>query len=160
MPTPALISQGGPNTSVTRAPREERGVVLILVLATLLVILILSNIILSIISSQARLSHHQVSRIQAYYAAQAASFLAAERLRTGLWSYPANCQFASGGCNIGSEFTGDFPGTINSLNVYFCAVGQKCPDPAGALATNPFCETPPNSDNTFCIRAVVDYDAS
>lgn len=56
-----------------------------MVLGTILVVVILINIVLSIISSQARLTHHQVSRIQAYYAGQAALNLAFEKLRTGDW---------------------------------------------------------------------------
>ena len=77
-----------------------KGIAISLVLGTLLVVVILANVILSIILSQSRLTHHQVSRIQAYYAAQAGMNLAFEQLRTGNWSTgnytlcsSANCSF-------------------------------------------------------------------
>lgn len=61
------------------------------VLATLLMIVILANVVLNLMSSQARLTHHQVSRIQAYYAAQAGIVLATEKMRIGAagWTDPA-----------------------------------------------------------------------
>lgn len=64
---------------------KEKGVVLFIVLATLMIVIVLANAMLNIMSSQSRLTHHQVSRIQAYYAAQAGMNLAIERLRTGTW---------------------------------------------------------------------------
>lgn len=63
--------------------KGQKGVVLLLVLGTLLVVIILANVVLSIVSSQSRLTHHQVSRIQAYYASQAAVNYALEKLRLG-----------------------------------------------------------------------------
>ncbi|MDD5347746.1 MAG: hypothetical protein PHT59_03940 [Candidatus Omnitrophica bacterium] len=60
---------------------NNRGVALYFVLAILLVVVILANIILSFITSQTRLSTHQVKRIQAYYAAQAGVNYALEQLR-------------------------------------------------------------------------------
>jgi Tfp pilus assembly protein PilX len=41
----------------------------------------LANIILSVVSSQSRLTHHQISRIQAFYAAQAGVNYAREMIR-------------------------------------------------------------------------------
>ena len=69
--------------------KQRKGVVLLIVLATIMVVVILGNIILTIMSSQARLTHHQVSRIRAYYAAQAGVNLALEQLRRGVWGYNA-----------------------------------------------------------------------
>ena len=63
--------------------KGARGVALLLVLATTLVIMILANIVLAIISSQGRLTQHQVSRVRAYYAAQAALVYTMEMLRNG-----------------------------------------------------------------------------
>ena len=73
-----------------------------MVLGMILIVTILATVILSIILNQSRITHHQVSRIQAYYAAQAGMNLALERLRTGAWgtdSYyfcnsPARCTAA------------------------------------------------------------------
>lgn len=59
----------------------KKGVVLLIVLGTILLVVILANIILSTMSSQSRLTHHQVSRIQAYYAAMAGINYAFESIR-------------------------------------------------------------------------------
>ena len=60
---------------------DRRGFALYLVLAVLLVVVILANVILNLITSQSKLTHHQVKRIQAYYAAQAGVQYALENLR-------------------------------------------------------------------------------
>jgi len=65
---------------------KKRGVVLFVVLATILLVVILSGVILRIISSQSRLTHHKVSRIKAYYAGRGMINYAFERLRTGAWT--------------------------------------------------------------------------
>jgi Tfp pilus assembly protein PilX len=65
---------------------KRRGVVLFVVLATILLVVILSGVILKIISSQSRLTHHKVSRIKAYYAGRGMMNYALENLRTGAWA--------------------------------------------------------------------------
>ncbi|MDD4907743.1 MAG: hypothetical protein PHJ00_01615 [Candidatus Omnitrophica bacterium] len=60
---------------------NHKGVALALVLLVILVVVILCNVALSIMNSQNRLTHHQVSRLRAYYASQGAMNLAFERLR-------------------------------------------------------------------------------
>jgi len=60
----------------------NKGIVLFMVLGTILVIVILANVILGIITNQSRITHHQVSRIQAFYAAQAGVNYAREMIRT------------------------------------------------------------------------------
>lgn len=60
---------------------SKRGVALYLVLAVLLVVVILTDLILNIMSSQSKLANHQVRRIQAYYAAQGAINYAFAQLR-------------------------------------------------------------------------------
>jgi len=64
---------------------NRKGVVIFIVLATILVVVILSGVILSVISSQSRLTHHQVSRIKAYYAGRGMMSYAMEKLRIGDW---------------------------------------------------------------------------
>lgn len=64
---------------------HEKGVVLLIVIATIMVIVILSGAILSIISSQSRLTHHQISRIKAYYAGKGIMNYAQDMLRQGIW---------------------------------------------------------------------------
>ncbi|MCK9603936.1 MAG: hypothetical protein M0R66_06240 [Candidatus Omnitrophica bacterium] len=66
---------------------NKKGIALFMVLATILIVVILSNVILTIISSQSRLTHHEISRIRAYYAAQAGLIYAMEMLRNGRWAF-------------------------------------------------------------------------
>lgn len=71
---------------------KRRGVVLFVVLATILLAIILSGVILRIISSQSRLTHHKVSRIKAYYAGKGMMNYSLEMLRKGKpngWILPA-----------------------------------------------------------------------
>ncbi len=67
---------------------NSRGVALITVLAFILAVVVLANIALALIVSQARFTLHKVSRINAFYAAQAGINYAIERLRTGDWTAP------------------------------------------------------------------------
>lgn len=77
---------------------NKKGVILFIVLATILIVVILSGVILSIISSQARLTHHQVSRIKALYAGKGMMNYAMEMLRKGTagggWALPAAGSFS------------------------------------------------------------------
>ncbi|MBU0503961.1 MAG: hypothetical protein ABH882_05855 [Candidatus Omnitrophota bacterium] len=67
---------------------SQKGVALLLVLSSLLIVAILANIVLGFILNQARLTKHRVSRIQAYYAAQMGVVYAREKLRSGAWVSP------------------------------------------------------------------------
>ena len=60
---------------------KQKGIILFIVLGTILLVIVMANVILTVIVSQNRLTHHQVSRVQAYYAAQAGMNLAIEKLR-------------------------------------------------------------------------------
>ncbi|MFA5177455.1 MAG: hypothetical protein WC440_04845 [Candidatus Omnitrophota bacterium] len=64
---------------------SRKGVVLLVVLATVLVVIILAGVILSIVSNQSRITAHQVSRIKAYYAARGMMNYALEMLRKKTW---------------------------------------------------------------------------
>jgi hypothetical protein len=76
---------------------KRKSVALVLVLAILFSALLVAYITLVFFSSQSRLSHHQVSRIQAYYAGMAGINYAFEQLRRGAWGqgtyYLADSQF-------------------------------------------------------------------
>lgn len=72
----------------------KKGAILFIVLAVILVVVILSGVILSIVSSQSRLTHHQVSRIKAYYASKGVMNYALEMLRTGVWKPGASKKYA------------------------------------------------------------------
>ena len=60
---------------------NRKGVLLLIVIGTILVVVTLSTVMLRIMLSQSRLTHHQVSRIQAQYAAKAGVIYALEKLR-------------------------------------------------------------------------------
>jgi Tfp pilus assembly protein PilX len=122
----------------------NKGVVLIMVLSMILVVVALANIVILLISSQYRLTHHQASRIQAYYAAQAGMVLALENLRTGAWSVGTDCT-AILPCSHTFE-PGDFyPASIqnNAIQIIIIPVGS-----AGCL-------NPPG--NCACVKVDVDY---
>jgi len=65
---------------------HKRGIVLFIVLGTLLVVASLATVILSLILSHGRLTYHQTSRIQAYYASMAGMNLARENLWNETWT--------------------------------------------------------------------------
>jgi len=67
------------------ARRKKKGVVLFLILAALAIAIILAAALLSLMLNQARITNHQVSRVRAFYAAQAGINLAMEQLRTHVW---------------------------------------------------------------------------
>lgn len=116
--------------------RDEKGIALFMVLGTILIIVILANVMLTMISSQGRLTHHQVSRIQAYYAAQAGVNYAYESLRVGTWN-AASCP-APNGCRVSifaPALLADFPHTISDIIVILrtpSATSTICPNTLSA----------------------------
>jgi Tfp pilus assembly protein PilX len=60
---------------------DKRGVLVFIVLGVIMVVVILSTVTLRIVASHSRLTHHQVSRIQAQYAAKAGVIYALDKLR-------------------------------------------------------------------------------
>ncbi len=122
-----------------------------MVLATVIVVVLLASAILTATLSQSRLTHHQASRIQAYYAAQAGMVYAYEQLRQGTWN--------SGSCTNGIPCWRDdaeFPPSIISfdadsthkIRIVFC--------PAGATCNATMVCNPPAGIN-FCIYATALY---
>lgn len=67
-------------------PSANKGVVLIMVLATVLITFILTDIVLTIVKGHYDITHHKTSRIRSYYADMAAMNLAMDKLRRGEWS--------------------------------------------------------------------------
>ena len=63
--------------------RDTKGVLLIIVLGTIIIVTLLATVILRIFFSHYRLTNHNITRIQAYYAALAGVNHAMELLRTG-----------------------------------------------------------------------------
>jgi len=104
--------------------KNNKGVVLVIVLATILVSVILATAVMNLITNQSRLTHHQLSRIQAYYANKAAIIYTQEQLRTGAWAVPAvgttttkNCTLAV--CtDFGFTLATDFrPASITNISL-------------------------------------------
>jgi len=121
------------------------------VLATLSVVVILANVVLSIISSQSRLTQHQVGRIQAYYAALAGMNYAYEMLRRG----PAAGGWIATSCPglgctltlLDPQFAATFPPSILDVRIILIPV-----DEPGCNAATP---VPPGI--TACIRSTATY---
>jgi hypothetical protein len=124
----------------SKQKQDKKGVVLLIVIGTVFVVIFLANVVLSIITSHSRLTHHQVSRIQAYYASMAGINYALEQLRTGIWIAGTDCP--SPGCQVPfDDLTNDFrPPSINSVSVIIRASGSAgCPG------------------NSACVSATADY---
>jgi Tfp pilus assembly protein PilX len=104
---------------------KTRGVALYLVLAVLLVVVILSGAVLTLISSQSKISGHQVRRIQAYFAGQAGLNYAFEQLRLNNTSWIPNTtspitmlMCGSANCPGTPNVTeADFPSSIRSVTI-------------------------------------------
>ncbi len=62
---------------------SRKGVVLLIVLGTVIAVSFLAAVILTMISNHSRLTHHQVNRINAYYAAKGIMNYAQDMLRKG-----------------------------------------------------------------------------
>jgi type II secretory pathway pseudopilin PulG len=125
----------------------KKAMVLLIVVAAIIIVSTLASVILSIILNQFRLTHHQTSRIQAYYADQAGMNYAIERLITGTWTV-GRC--TGSGC-WWTFAVGDFqpnPLATNSVQIIFCPSGNTC-----LPATSP-CNSPAGS---FCINTTATY---
>ncbi|MFA5093448.1 MAG: hypothetical protein WC543_05885 [Candidatus Omnitrophota bacterium] len=61
--------------------RNKKGVIFFIVISVVVIASLLAIAVLRVVSNQARLTHHQLSRIQAQYAAKAAVILALDKLR-------------------------------------------------------------------------------
>ncbi|MDP2923161.1 MAG: hypothetical protein Q8O30_05505 [Candidatus Omnitrophota bacterium] len=116
---------------------NKSAVALFVVLGTLLIVVILANVVLSFIFSQSRLTHHQVSRIQASYAAQAGMNYALDRLRTGNWTMPSPsytrylCRGCTGAGNIDEP---DLPLSVQNVTITVANSSVSgCNPPGNAL---------------------------
>lgn len=107
---------------------NKKGVALYFVLAVLLVVVLLANIVLNFVSSQRRLTTHQVKRVQAYYAAQAGVNYALEQLRlNATWAAAAGGTYRICGgaynstnpanCTGNNIVEASFPSSVNYVEV-------------------------------------------
>ncbi len=118
-----------------KARIQEKGIVLLIVLAAIFIVILLGNTILGIVSSQSRLTHHNVSRIRAYYACQAGMNYTLEMLRAGTWAAGGANKYAClNGC-IDTGVTADYtiPADLNipySVQVTIHPLGSGPPSGA------------------------------
>lgn len=142
---------------MVKASTDKAGIALLIVLSTIILVTLLALVMLRPLASHARLTHHQVSRIQAYYAALAGMNYAYDRLRVGdpVWPIPT----------IENSYTfeltsieGNFPHSINSVLIAVAADNDPAPilDPNGnpIPGCNP-CNAP--AAIPACICTTVDY---
>jgi Tfp pilus assembly protein PilX len=131
--------------------RNKKGMILFIVLSVLLVVAILSVAILEVISSHARLTHHQVTRIQAQYAARAGLLYGLEQLRLGNKKYPTDCTPASP-CAV----TDTFPASVTSVIVTFVPGGLTRKGTNNPSIDNAALCIPP-AGYDFCVSATATY---
>jgi len=96
---------------------NNKGVVLLFVIATLLVVVCLAVAALSQVLSHSRLTLHLVSRTKAYYANLAGLNLAREYLRLGTWNPATQTNYtlcSSAACTVQDP---DIPYTV-TITVY------------------------------------------
>ncbi len=129
---------------------NKKGVVLLIVLGTLLVVVSLTTVILSLILSHARLTHHQTGRIQANYAALAGTNYALEMLRIGA---------AGGGWVAGTNCTPSSPCTMSFADGDFKPSILVSPTNGVLITIIPYgstgCTASPG--NTTCVSAKATY---
>ena len=136
--------------------KKKSGIILFIALMTLLIVVLLANVVLSLMSSQSRITQHQIGRIQAFYAAQAGMVYALEMLRKGTasggWNQascaPPGCAFPD--ANFPSTVRDPVSNTTSQIRIVFCPQGLTC-NPS----TTP-CVTPA-ADYPFCINVTADY---
>lgn len=130
---------------------SQRGMVLFIVLAIFFIVILIGNFTMGLISSQSRLTHHNVGRIQAYYAAQGALHYAFEKLRQNNdsnWQIPSignayTRTLCRSGCNINDP---SLPLTISTVRIRIADQGASgCNPPAGS---------------TTCLSATAEYSSS
>ncbi len=122
---------------------NKSAIALFVVLGTLLIVVILANVVLSFIFSQSRLTHHQVSRIQASYAAQAGMNYALDKLRTGNWTASGVHYLCKGCTGAGDIDEPNLPASVKNVTITLTPRGT-----AG-------CSPPGNA--TVCINATANY---
>lgn len=103
-----------------------KGVALFLVMLVIFITVLLGNVILVLFSSQSRLTHHQISRIQALYAIRAAMNYTFEKLRIGDWPQgtKVNYSFCQSGCDVNDS---DLPHAVNRVDIIVGAIDSGLP---------------------------------
>lgn len=129
---------------------NKKGIVLFIVLGVVLITATLAAVVINLVLSHYRFTHHQFSRIQAYYASMAGINYAIEMLRIGPvaggW-VSTDCP-SPGGCPIpnDSQLPPSIQQPILIILTPSCAPGPGCN-----------CPTPPAPAGGACISARTVY---
>jgi hypothetical protein len=126
---------------------KKKGMILFVVLGVILVVGVLAIVVLRLISSHARLTHHQVTRIQAQYAAKAGIIYALDRLRRNddvCWgttgSYDITMRRATAGACVVLEPY--LPASIDHITIHVSEPGTGIMGTRQISATADFTYTP------------------
>ncbi|MFA6384495.1 MAG: hypothetical protein WCY10_03900 [Candidatus Omnitrophota bacterium] len=98
---------------------SQKGMALYLVLAVLIVVVIIAGMFLNLVLSQARLTHHQVSRTQAYFAARMGMNYAIEMLSRNDPGWSSTSAFNYTICKSGTcdKNEPDLPPSIRNVTI-------------------------------------------
>jgi hypothetical protein len=99
---------------------SKKGAILFIVLMAIFTVVLLSSIILTIMSTQSRLTLHQISRIQGYYAALAGINFAIDKLRLGNdpGNWPTSGNYTRTMCRSNCNITdANLPTVIQQVNI-------------------------------------------
>ena len=98
--------------------RDRKGMILFIVIGVIIVVVVLSTAILRIIANQLRLTHHQVSRIQAQYAAKAGVIYALEMLRRKDVGWTSSGKYVKTMCKSGCDINDlSLPDSIQQVDI-------------------------------------------
>ena len=87
-----------------RPKAHNKGIALMIVLGVIMVVVALANVVLQNMLNQSRLSHHQTSRIQNYYALQGAMTITFDKIRRGVWAPNLATSYTYTFCNGGCTY--------------------------------------------------------
>jgi Tfp pilus assembly protein PilX len=99
---------------------DKKGMILFIVIGIIMVVVVLSTVILRVATVHARLTHHQVTRIQAQYAAKAAVIYTLYKMHEDpTWfattpASPVTKTMCRGGCDINEPL---LPSSIQSISI-------------------------------------------
>ena len=124
--------------------RDKEGVILFIVIGVILVVVILSTVVLRIVSSQSRLTHHQASRIQAQYAAKAGVIYALDKLRRNDDAgWPASGEYVKTMCKVGCDINEvQLPNSIQRVDITVYNLGTGLSGTRKVSATAIYTYTP------------------
>ena len=126
--------------------RDKSGIILFIVIGIIMVVVILSAVILRIITSHAILTHHQVTRIQALYAAKAGVIYALDKLRRNddLVNWPASGHITKTMCKTGAcdIIEPDLPNSVQKVDITVYGLGTGVSGTRKVSATATYNDTP------------------